>query len=98
MCETPTAIAYATHSITWPELLEPEELFLPREQRDIVPLLAQGMTHPMTAAELDRPLNVVRAEGRRLLVDLGARSRGHVVKEALQFQLLTAEQVIACHR
>ncbi|EST31697.1 hypothetical protein [Streptomyces niveus] len=46
------AVAYASQSITRPELLDPETLNLPREQRDLVPLVARGMTVAQMVTEL----------------------------------------------
>ncbi|UNZ18190.1 LuxR C-terminal-related transcriptional regulator [Streptomyces sp. 891-h] len=89
------AVGYAIEAISRPPLLDPETLFLPREQRDIVPLVAQGMAAWQMAAELGRPINDVRADGRRLLVSLRAHNRAHLISRAWQFQVLTAGQVMA---
>ncbi|MER5971665.1 LuxR C-terminal-related transcriptional regulator [Streptomyces sp. NPDC002055] len=95
--ETPTAVAvgYTTNAITRPPLLDPEALFLPREQRHLVPLIARGAGAEQMAAELDRPVAEVRADGRALLTSLRARTRSHLVTRAWQFGILTADQVIA---
>lgn len=89
------AVAYATEAIDRPPLLDPETLFLPREQRDLVPFIAQGMTAAQMATELNRPVTDVRADGRELLATLQARNRAHLITHAWQFQVLTADQVIA---
>ncbi|WP_149180495.1 LuxR C-terminal-related transcriptional regulator [Streptomyces sp. TRM49041] len=89
------AVGYATEAITRPALLDPGMLFLPREQRDLVPLIARGMAAAQMATELDRPVTDVRADGRELLATLQARNRSHLVTRAWQFQVLTAGQVIA---
>ncbi|MEW1721622.1 LuxR C-terminal-related transcriptional regulator [Streptomyces sp. NPDC093109] len=93
--ETAAAIAvgYATRAITRPPLLESETLHLPPEQRDLVPLIARGMRAAQMATELNLPINDVRANGRELLVTLGAHNRNHVVTRAWQLQLLTADVV-----
>ncbi|MGC5042472.1 LuxR C-terminal-related transcriptional regulator [Streptomyces albidoflavus] len=89
------AVAYATDAIATPPLVSPETLFLPREQRDIVPLIARGMAAAQMATELNRSVTEVRADGRELLVSLQARNRAHLITRAWQHQILTAEQVIA---
>lgn len=95
--ETPAAvaIAYATEAITRPELRDPETLFLPREQRDLVPLIARGLTPGQMVNELSPKPNVavVRRHGRELLVNLRALSRAHLITRAWEYQVLTAEQV-----
>ncbi|MFD7897574.1 hypothetical protein [Streptomyces sp. NPDC059743] len=93
--ETAAAIAvgYATRAITHPPLLDPETLFLPREQRDLVPLIARGLGPAQIATELNRPITGVRADGRGLLTILGARNRNHLITRTWQFQILTVELV-----
>lgn len=95
--ETAAAIAvgYAFEAITRPPLLDPETLFLPHEQRAIVPLIARGMAAAQMATELNRPVTDVRADGRELLTTLQARNRSHLITRAWQFQVLTADQVTA---
>lgn len=88
------AVGYAVESLTRPRLLDPEGLFLPHEQRALVPLIARGMAAAQMAGELRRPIGDVRADGRQLLTDLGARNRSHLITRAWQFQILTADQVI----
>ncbi|MFC5804519.1 hypothetical protein [Streptomyces formicae] len=89
------AVGYTTEAIARPPLLDPETLFLPDGQRDIVPLLARGMAAAQMATELKRPVDIIRRDGRDLLTNLRARNRAHAVKRSWEFQLLTAEQVIA---
>ncbi|MFF1417974.1 hypothetical protein [Streptomyces sp. NPDC058280] len=93
--ETPAAVAvgYATRAITHPPLLDPETLYLPREQRDLVPLIARGMGPAEMATELDRPVTDIRSDGRGLLTNLGARNRTHLITRAWQFQILTPDLV-----
>ncbi|WP_432097652.1 LuxR C-terminal-related transcriptional regulator [Streptomyces sp. bgisy100] len=95
--ETPTAVAvgYTTNAITRPPLLDPEALFLPREQRDMVPLIARGAGVERMATELERPVAEVRADGRALLASLRAHNPCHLITRAWQFEILTADQVIA---
>lgn len=87
------AVAYATEVITQPALLEPNALTLPREQRDLVPLIAKGMVAAQMARMLKRPLDIVRRDGRDLMATLEARNRAHTIKRAWQYQVLTADQV-----
>ncbi|CAL9360068.1 hypothetical protein SUDANB105_00645 [Streptomyces sp. enrichment culture] len=89
------AVGYATEAIERPPLLDAEALFMPREQRDLVPLIARGMAASEMATELSRPVTDVRADGRELLLAIGARNRSHLITRAWQFQLLTASQVVA---
>ncbi|MCL7381273.1 LuxR C-terminal-related transcriptional regulator [Streptomyces sp. 35G-GA-8] len=93
--ETPAAIAvgYATRAIPHPPLLDPGTLYLPREQRALVPLIARGMGLAHMATELNRPVNDVRADGRELLTKLGARNRNHLIPRAWQVEILTTDQV-----
>lgn len=95
--ETPAAIAvgYAARAITHPPLLDPGKLYLPRGQRDLVPLIARGMGLAQMATELDRPLTDVRASGRELLTNLGARNRNHLITRAWQVGILTTDKVAA---
>ncbi|GHF33437.1 hypothetical protein GCM10010218_13170 [Streptomyces mashuensis] len=95
--ETASAVAvgYALEAIDRPPLRDPKTLFLPREQQDLVPLIARGMAPAQMATELDRPVAVVRADGRNLLTSLQARNRSHLITRAWQFQRLTADEVIA---
>ncbi|MEV5338337.1 LuxR C-terminal-related transcriptional regulator [Streptomyces sp. NPDC052676] len=87
------AVGYITEAIDRPPLLNPEALFLPREQRDLIPLIARGMTASQMATELNRPVAEVRADGRDLLLALQARNRAHLITRAWQFRILTADQV-----
>ncbi|MFJ8953516.1 hypothetical protein ACIRO1_25715 [Streptomyces sp. NPDC102381] len=89
------AVGYATDAISPPNLLPPEALFLPREQRDIVSLIARGMAATQMATDLKRPVSDVRRDGRELLANLRAQNRAHVVTRAWQFQILTADEVNA---
>lgn len=89
------AIAYATEAITRPEPRDPETLFLPREQRDLVPLIARGLTPGQMVNELSpKPdVAVVRRDCRELRVNLRALSRVNLVSRAWEYKVLTAEQV-----
>ncbi|MFF4543644.1 hypothetical protein ACFY1J_05265 [Streptomyces sp. NPDC001406] len=89
------AVAYTTEAITRPQLLDPEALFLPDDQRDLVPLLARGMAAAQMATELKRPVDIIRRDGRDLLTNLRARNRAHAIKRSWELQVLTAEQVVA---
>ncbi|MFI9078770.1 LuxR C-terminal-related transcriptional regulator [Streptomyces sioyaensis] len=88
------AIAYATASIDRPKLLDPAALYLPREQRDLVPLIAREMTAMQMATALNREVDVIRQNGRELLANLQARNRAHAITQAWKYQILTADQVI----
>ncbi|MFI1201639.1 hypothetical protein ACH4VR_19670 [Streptomyces sp. NPDC020883] len=95
------AVAYATRAVTLPKLLDPETLYLPQEQRDLVPLIAQGMRAAQMATELKRAVTVIRRDGRELMANLGGspdcprvRNQVHVITRAWQFQVLTADEVI----
>ncbi|WP_406003403.1 LuxR C-terminal-related transcriptional regulator [Streptomyces sp. NBC_00829] len=97
------AVGYATEAIDRPkpldpESLYPESLYLPREQRDLVPLIAQGMAAAQMATELKRGVEIIRREGRELLANLQARNRVHAITRAWEYQILTPDQVIACLR
>ncbi|MFJ3212787.1 LuxR C-terminal-related transcriptional regulator [Streptomyces flaveolus] len=87
------AVGYVTEAIERPPLLDPEALFVPREQRDLVSFIARGITALQMAAELGRPVTDVRADGRDLLMALGARNRPHLITRAWQFRILTTDQV-----
>jgi DNA-binding CsgD family transcriptional regulator len=87
------AFGYATKAITRPELLEPEELFLPQGQRSLVPFIGRGMTASQTATELKRPVDGVLRDGRDLLANLRAVNRAHLITRAWAYQILTADQV-----
>ncbi|WP_327352752.1 hypothetical protein [Streptomyces sp. NBC_01304] len=96
------AVGYATEAITRPELLDPTALNLPEKQRDLVPLVAQGMRAVQMATKLNRPIGDVRRDGRDLMANLGGtpdcpkiRNQAHLVTRAWQYQVLTADQVIA---
>ncbi|MEU4845867.1 hypothetical protein [Streptomyces gilvosporeus] len=88
------AVAYATNAVDRPKLLDPELLYLPREQRDLVPLIAREMTAAQMATALKRQADIVRRDGRELLANLQARNRAHTITRAWQHQILTADQVI----
>ncbi|MFF5962799.1 LuxR C-terminal-related transcriptional regulator [Streptomyces collinus] len=88
------AVGYASQAITQPEMLAPDGLYVPREQREIVPLIARGMAAAQMATELKRPVDIVRRDGRELLQNLMAQNRAHAITRAWQYQLLTADQVI----
>ncbi|KPI06241.1 regulatory protein LuxR [Actinobacteria bacterium OK074] len=92
---TALAIAYATLALDPPEPLELGELYIPRQQRDLVPLAVAGMRAADMAVELRRPVDVVRRDVRGLTANLRARSPAHLVKRAWQYRLVTAEQVLA---
>ncbi|AKA09006.1 hypothetical protein SAZ_33140 [Streptomyces noursei ZPM] len=89
------AVGYTTKAISRPSLLDPETLLLPDNQQDIVPLLARGMTASCMAAELKRPVDIIRRDNRDLLTNLRAKNRVHAVKRLWELQLLTAGQVTA---
>ncbi|MFC7928759.1 LuxR C-terminal-related transcriptional regulator [Streptomyces cinereoruber] len=93
--ENPAALAhaYANGSITRPEQRDPEDLFLPVEQRELIPLIAQGLRATQIAARTKRPVAVVRRDARELMAALGAKNPAHVVTQAWAYQLLTEEQV-----
>lgn len=97
MSETAAALAvgYGTDSITCPPKLSPEALFLPREQRDLVPFIGRGMAAAQIATELKRPVDIIRRDGRDLLTNLQARNRAHAITRAWQYRVLTAGEVIA---
>ncbi|MFI0219055.1 LuxR C-terminal-related transcriptional regulator [Streptomyces lydicus] len=88
------AVAYATEAITQPQLLGSQSLHLLRGQRELVPLVARGMTVAQMATDLKRRVDVIRRDGRQLLVNLQARNPAHLVTRAWQYQILTAEEVI----
>ncbi|MFG2141861.1 LuxR C-terminal-related transcriptional regulator [Streptomyces sp. NPDC048650] len=88
------AVAYATKAIDRPNLLDPGSLYLPREQRELVPLIAQEMTAAQMATVLKREVDIVRRDGRELLGNLRARNRAHAITRAWTYQFLTVEQVI----
>jgi DNA-binding CsgD family transcriptional regulator len=92
------AVAYATEAIDRPKLLGPEALFLPRGQRDLVPLIARGFTAAQMATVLkpERTVDMIRRDSRKLLLNLQARNRAHLITRAWHYQALTADQVIAC--
>ncbi|WP_257981154.1 hypothetical protein [Streptomyces sp. CB02959] len=93
--ETAVAVDYATKAISRPKLLAPDALCLLRGERELVPLPARGLGPEKMAGKLQRPLNIVRRDGRRLFVSLGARNRPHAMKRACQFEILREEQVVA---
>ncbi|WP_405749349.1 LuxR C-terminal-related transcriptional regulator [Streptomyces sp. NBC_01411] len=89
------AVSYATDSIPAPKLLDLTDLCLPGKQLDLVPLTAQGMRPKQMAGFLNRDIDVVRRDARDLMTNLQAKNPAHAVKRAWQYQLLTAEQVLA---
>ncbi len=93
--EAALAVGYATEAITRPDLLDPEGLNLPKEQRELVPLISQGMTSAQMAAKLKRQYDVINRDSQDLLSNLGAKNRAHAVKRAWQYRILTADRVIA---
>ncbi|MEU2875969.1 LuxR C-terminal-related transcriptional regulator [Streptomyces sp. NPDC007070] len=98
-CDSVAAVAagFATGAIGRPPLLDPEAVFVSREQRELVPLIARGLSAEQVAAELKppRPVADVRADARELLSSLGARNRCHLVTRAWQYRLLTEDRVSA---
>lgn len=94
--ELPSALAvgYATATIPAPPLRD-EMLDLPVEQRELIPLLAQGMKPVQIARKLNRNPKDVRQFAADLLVSLGARNYAHVVPLAWEHRLLAAADVIA---
>ncbi|MFI7095392.1 endonuclease/exonuclease/phosphatase family protein [Streptomyces lydicus] len=67
---------------------------LSREQRALVPLIAQEMTAAQMATALKPEVGIIRRNGRKLLMNLRARNRAHAITRAWQYQILTAGQVI----
>lgn len=96
--EAVVAVGYATDSITRPSLLDYDKLTVPEEQRELVPLIGQGMTPAQMATALNRQFSVIRSDEQGLLANLGARNRAHAITRAWQYQILTADQVIAWGR
>ncbi|MCL7493070.1 hypothetical protein M8I34_16825 [Streptomyces sp. MCA2] len=88
------AVAYATKAIDQPQLLDPELLYLSREQRALVPLIAQENTAAQISTALKPEVGIIRRDGRELLMNLRARNRAHAITRAWQYQILTAGQVI----
>ncbi|MFE7276890.1 LuxR C-terminal-related transcriptional regulator [Streptomyces sp. NPDC057623] len=93
--EATIAVGYATDAITHPDLLDPDKLTLPTEQRELVPLIGQGKSSAQMAAELKRGFGFIGSDEQDLLANLGAKNRAHAIKRAWQYQILTAQQVIA---
>ncbi|MEU5834020.1 LuxR C-terminal-related transcriptional regulator [Streptomyces diacarni] len=91
--ESAIATGYAVNAITQPMPLPPEQLLLTPEQRALVPFIAQGMSAAQMAAQLTRPLNAVRRDGRELLAAARAVNPPHLVTRTWQHQVLTAKQV-----
>ncbi|TXL87700.1 hypothetical protein [Streptomyces sp. IB2014 016-6] len=104
------AVGYATGAITRPDLLAPGTLDLPREQLDLVPLIARGMTIAQMATELKRSpgthqlkpettgtpsVTIIRRSIGELTANLQARNRAHLITRAWQYQILTVDQVTA---
>ncbi len=89
------AVAYAVEAIPPPPPRDASGLDLSRAQRDLVPLVAQGMTDIQLAISVDRSENEVRAACRGLLRKLPARNRAHVVTRGWQYRLVTKGQVLA---
>lgn len=91
---TAVAVGYALKAIARPELTNPDTVSLLREERELIPLIGRGLSHSEMANELQRPINVVRRDGRGLLARLGAKNHRHVMKRAWQLQLLTEHEVL----
>ncbi|MFF8387761.1 LuxR C-terminal-related transcriptional regulator [Streptomyces kanasensis] len=89
------ATAYATKSITPPDLLDVEGLCISREQRVLVPLVVRGERTAEIAAAVRRPAALVSEDIRGLMAALGARNSAHLAKLAWQYRLLTREEVLA---
>ncbi|MGW4345246.1 LuxR C-terminal-related transcriptional regulator [Streptomyces sp. NPDC004690] len=91
------AAGFATGAIGRPPLLAPDAVSVSREQRELVLLIARGLSAEQIAAELKppRPVADVRAGARELLSSLGVRNRCHLVTRAWQYQLLTDDRVTA---
>ncbi|MEV6423675.1 hypothetical protein [Streptomyces sp. NPDC051662] len=74
--ETPAtvALAYATEAIGGPELRNPRNAILSREQRFLVPLIARGLTAAQMVTELTpKPkVDTVRGDCHELMVNLQA--------------------------
>jgi DNA-binding NarL/FixJ family response regulator len=93
--ETAAAVAVActVGAIEQPQPLDATGLLLASEQRELVPLIAQGLHVDQMATKLHRPAAIVRQDGRALMKHLQARNPVHTVTRAWQYQLLTARQV-----
>ncbi|GAU71128.1 hypothetical protein SSP35_28_00030 [Streptomyces sp. NBRC 110611] len=89
------AVAYATEAIDRPDLLAHEGLLLPCEQRELVPLIARGMRATQMAIKLKRSVDLTRRDARQLMANLQARNPAHLVTRSWQYQIITAEQVLA---
>ncbi|WP_024756086.1 hypothetical protein [Streptomyces exfoliatus] len=86
-------VAYATGAVLPPQYRDREELYLPRDQMGLIPLIAQGNRATEIAIETKRPLEVVRRDARDLMSALGAKNPAHLVTRAWAYGLLTKELV-----
>lgn len=89
------AVAYATGTLEEPAPLDPSLLSLTRDQKELLPLIAQGKPATEMASILRRPVEVVRRDARELMLALRARNPAHIVTQAWAYRLLRAGQVLA---
>jgi DNA-binding NarL/FixJ family response regulator len=68
------------------------DIELSETQRQLVPLISQGMSRVQMAEQVDKPLQDVREDVRALMQALRAKTLAHVVTRARQHGLPTSEE------
>ncbi|MFD3422435.1 hypothetical protein [Streptomyces decoyicus] len=92
---TAVATALAVEAIERPQPLDYVGPNLLDGQRALMPLFVQGMSAEEMADQLQRPLTVVRRDGRQLMRNVQAKNPSHLVKRLWRYRLVSTERVLA---
>ncbi|WP_331759710.1 hypothetical protein [Streptomyces anulatus] len=87
------AICYATEAVQPPDLLDPSDIALPQEERDLLLLFAIGLGAGEMAARLDRKQWKVNEQAKEVLDNLQARTRAQAVHVAWQYGIVTGRAI-----
>ncbi|EGE39580.1 regulatory protein LuxR [Streptomyces sp. ACT-1] len=84
------AICYTTALVAPPPLLDPSDIFLPADERELLVLIAMGMNGRDIAKHLGRAASTVGEQITSLLGDLQVKTWAQAVHIGWQFQIVTA--------
>ncbi|MGW5927215.1 hypothetical protein ACWF2L_13320 [Streptomyces anulatus] len=87
------AICYATEAVQPPDLLDPSDIAMPAEERELLPLFAMGLGEHDMAARLERKRWKVNEQARNVLENLRVRTRAQAVHVAWQYRIVTATAI-----
>ncbi|MFJ5850535.1 hypothetical protein [Streptomyces sp. NPDC092903] len=87
------AICYATETVQPPDLLDPSDVVMPAEERDVLALFARGLTLSGMARHLGRERWKVAEQVKAITADLQAKTWAQAVHIGWQYQIVTGPAI-----